>query len=120
MSYFYLAMTILLTVYGQIVIKWRVSAAGPLPEDWNGKLHFVGMLLIEPWILSAFAAALLASAFWLLAVSRLDLSHAYPFMSLSFVLVFLLAAVFFNEPITAAKLIGLGLIVAGLVVAGRG
>jgi multidrug transporter EmrE-like cation transporter len=120
MSYVYLALTILLTVYGQLVFKWQVGMAGPLPEDWEGKLRFVGMLLIEPWILSGFAAALLASVFWILAVSRLELSHAYPFMSLSFVLVFLGAAVFFHEAITPAKAIGLTLIVAGLIIAGRG
>ncbi len=120
MSYFYLAMTILLTVYGQLIFKWRVAGAGPLPDDWGGKLSYIGTLLLEPWILSGFAAAFLASLFWILAVSRLELSHAYPFMSLNFVLVFLFAAVFFHEAVTPAKLIGLGLIVAGLVVAGRG
>ena len=120
MSYVYLALTIALTVYGPLVFKWKVGTAGPLPDDWDGKLHFVGMLLIEPWILSGFAAALLASLFWILAVSRLPLSHAYPFMSLNFVLVLLGAAVFFHEAITPAKALGLTFIVAGLIVAGRG
>ncbi len=119
MSYLYLAVTILLTVYGQLVFKWRAGAAGQLPEDWDGKLQYVGMLLLDPWILSGFAAAFLASLFWILAVSRLELSHAYPFMSLSFVLVFVFAAIFFHEALPPAKIIGLGLIVAGLVVAGR-
>ena len=120
MSHFCLAMTILLSVYGQFVFKWRVAAAGPLPDDWDSRLRYVGMLLLEPWIWSGFAAAFLASLFWILAVSRLELSYAYPFISLSFVLVFLLAALFFHEAVTPGKLIGLVLIVAGLVVAGRG
>lgn len=120
MSHFYLAMTIALTVYGQLIFKWRVGAAGQLPEQWDAKLLYLGALLLDPWILSGFAAAVLASLFWILAVSRLELSYAYPFMSLNFVLVLALAAMFFHEALTPPKIIGLGLIVAGLVVAGRG
>jgi multidrug transporter EmrE-like cation transporter len=120
MSYLYLAATVALTVYGQIVFKWRVGTAGPLPDAWDQKLHFIGRLLLDPWVVSGFASAFLASAFWMLAVSRLDLSHAYPFMSLSFVLVCILAAVLFHEEITTAKAVGLAMIVFGLVIAGRG
>jgi multidrug transporter EmrE-like cation transporter len=120
MSYVYLALAIGLTVFGQVVFKWRIGMAGPLPEDINGKLRFVGMLLLQPWVISGFAAAFLASLFWILALSRLELSHAYAFVSLNFVLVFLFAAVFFQEAVTPAKVIGLSLIVVGLIVTSRG
>ncbi len=120
MSYFYVAMTILLTVYGQIALKWQVGEAGAVPADWPGKMRFLGTLLAQPMVLSAFAAAFAAALCWMLAISKLELSHAYPFVSLSFVLVLLLSVQFFGEPLSWAKVLGVALIVAGVAVGSQG
>jgi multidrug transporter EmrE-like cation transporter len=120
MSYFYVACTVLLTVYGQIIIKWQVLAAGAFPESPGEKALFLGRLLINPWIVSALAAALAAAVTWMAAMTRLDLSHAYPFLSSVFVLVPLFSILLFNEPLTSPKVIGLALIVTGIIVGGQG
>ena len=120
MSYLYIAFTILLTVYGQVVIKWQVLGAGAFPEATEDKLHFLFTLLLNPWIISAYAAALLASIFWMAAMAKLQLSHAYPFMSMAFVLVLILSSMLFHEPITLPKIIGITLVVAGLIVGSQG
>ena len=120
MSYVYVAVTVLLTVYGQIVIKWQVLNAGAFPEAPADKLQFLALLLLNPWVISAFAAALLASMSWMAAMTRLQLSHAYPFMSLAFILVLVASGVLFQEPITAPKVIGIVLVVLGLVVGSQG
>jgi len=120
MSYFYVACTVLLTVYGQLVIKWQVLAAGPLPDATGDKVLFLAQLLLNPWIVSALVAALAAAMTWMAAMTRLDLSHAYPFLSTVFVLVPLLSVVLFNEPVTTPKVLGLALVVAGIVIGGQG
>lgn len=120
MSYFYILLTIILTVYGQIVIKWQVLKVGALPEGLVGKVDFMVQLLLNPWILSALAAAFLASFFWMAAMTKLQLSHAYPFMGLTFVVVMLASSFFFHEPISTLKIIGVALIVLGLVVGSQG
>ena len=56
MSYFYVALTVGLTVYGQIAIKWQVLEAGPFPADPGDKIRFLVRLLANPWVLSALAA----------------------------------------------------------------
>ena len=78
MSYFYILCTILLTVYGQIVIKWQVLKAGALPEDGAEKIGFLLHLLLNPWVISAFLAALLASVTWM-AVMNLYASFGVRF-----------------------------------------
>jgi multidrug transporter EmrE-like cation transporter len=113
-------LTIVLTVYGQVVIKWQVLKAGALPEVTVDKLGFIAKLYLNPWIISALFAAVLASAAWMAAMTKLQLSHAYPFMSATFVLVLMLSGVLFHEPITAPKIIGLGLIVSGIIVGSQG
>ena len=120
MSYLYIFLTIILTVYGQIAIKWQVLKAGALPEAFPDKVSFLFQLLLNPWIISAFAAALLASVFWMAAMTKLQLSHAYPFMSLAFVLVMVASGVFFNEPVTPLKITGILLVIVGLIVGSQG
>lgn len=120
MSYFYVACTILLTVYGQVVIKWQVLEAGAFPEPAGDKIWFLLRLLANPWVVSALLAALGAAMTWMAAMTKLDLSHAYPFLSSVFVLVPLLSVLLFGEPVTAPKVVGLALVVAGIVVGGQG
>ena len=55
----------------------------------------------------------------MLALTRLELSFAYPFIALSFVFVIVASAVFFGEPLTATKVAGVGLVFAGLVLGSR-
>jgi multidrug transporter EmrE-like cation transporter len=120
MSYVFVALTVLLTVYGQIVIKWQVLEAGALPLGAHGKLAFIAGLLTNLWVLSGLAAALLASICWMLAMSKLPLSHAYPFVSLSFVLVLFLSYVTFSEPLSWPKILGVAFIVLGVAVSSQG
>ncbi len=113
------ALTILLTIYGQLVVKWQVLKRGRLPADLHGKVTFFVSFFLSPWVLSVLLATGVAAVSWVAALSQLELSRAYPFTALSFVTVLLLSAAFFGESITFAKLAGVGLVIAGLVVGAR-
>jgi drug/metabolite transporter (DMT)-like permease len=119
MSYAYVAATVLLTVYGQLVVKWQVAAAARhgVPAE---RAAFLLGLLPNPWIVSALAAAFGAALCWMLAMVKLDLSHAYPFVSLSFVLVLFLSAALFGEPLGLAKVAGVLLVVIGVALGSQG
>ncbi len=119
-NYLYIFGTVVFTVYGQLILKWRISYYGPLPAAFGAKLRFLLGLFLDPVIFSGFLSAFVASLCWMGAMTKFDLSHAYPFMSLAFVLVLVLSAVFFAEPLTWSKAIGLGLIVAGIVIGSQG
>jgi uncharacterized membrane protein len=120
LDYLYIACTIGFTVYGQLILKWRIRDFGPLPADSFEKLKFLVYLLFDPAIFSGFAAAFLASLAWMAAMTKFELSHAYPFMSLNFVAVLLLSGWLLNEPLTLQKVLGMALIVIGTTVAARG
>ncbi|MGV8942512.1 hypothetical protein [Thermomonas sp.] len=117
-GYLLVAITILLTVYGQFVIKWQVSMAGPVPGGLDQKMIYIFHLLTNPWIASGLLAAFVASVAWMLALTKLPLSVAYPFTALAFVIVVIGSGLLFAEPISPGKILGLCLIVAGIVVAG--
>ena len=108
------------TVYGQLIIKWRITKIGSLPPDFIEKLKILISLLFDPAIFSGFVAAFLASLAWMGTMTRFELSYAYPFMSLNFVAVVLLSGWILSEPVTLQKTIGVGLIVLGTMVVARG
>lgn len=119
LAHFFILLTILLGLYGQVVLKWQVNLAGPPPTDWPTRAEYVGRLLLNPWVLSSLLAAFLGMLSWILALGKAELSYAYPFTSLSFVLILIASAILFQEPITTNKVAGVVLIVAGLVVSSR-
>lgn len=120
MGYVFIFGTVLFTVYGNIVLKWKVAAAGAAPETLPEKILFLLSIVPNPWILSCFAAGFGAFFCWMAALTRFELSYAYPFMSLSFILVAVFSSFFFGEALTSGKIIGLMLIIAGLIAGSRG
>lgn len=118
-KYLYILGTIVFTVYGQLILKWRMSIKGSAPQELVPKLLFIFKAYTDIWIVSGFLAAFVASACWMLAMTKFELSYAYPFMSASFIFVFILSMVFFNEPFSVLKLLGLILIALGIFVSSR-
>lgn len=120
MAYFYIFITIALTVYGQLIIKWRMSLAGELPVEFIPKISFLVMKLFDPWIITGLAGAMIAALAWMAAMTKLDLSHAYPFVSVTFPVVVILSGLFFKEPVGLYKIAGALMIVVGVIVGSRG
>lgn len=121
MPYLYVAATLVFTVYGQVVIKWRMGAIGFAVDSsglWPAIASYL-KFLFDPFILSGFVSAFVASVFWVLAVSKLELSRAYPFMSLAPALVLVLGVALLGESPTPGKFVGLALVVAGVFVSAR-
>jgi multidrug transporter EmrE-like cation transporter len=120
LGYLCVALTIALTVYGQLVIKWQVHRLQDSALADASRLAFYGHMLLNPWVISGFTAAFGASLTWMAALTRLELSKAYPFMALNFVIVTFVALPLFDEAITPPRLIGLALIVLGLIISSQG
>lgn len=115
----YILLTLLFTVYGQLVLKWQMAGAGPLPDAAADKFVFLLRQFLNPWIISGFASAFLASLAWMAAMTRFDLNYAYPFMSLAFIIVMLLTVALFDEQLTLQRMAGTAMVVAGLIVMTR-
>lgn len=111
--------TIAFTVYGQFVIKYQMLKAGAMPDGGWERLQFVLKLMLDPWIISAFAAAVVASMAWMAAMTKLPLSEAYPLTSITFLCVVFGGAWLFAEPLSPQRVVGALLVVAGLVVGSR-
>lgn len=121
MGYLYIAGCIVFTVYGQLIIKWRMNQQLTLPDALQDKVIFlVKLILLDPLILSGFVSAFIASLFWMAAMTKFSLSFAYPFMSLAFVLVMFCSVLLFNEVLNIYKVLGTFIVILGVYVLSRG
>ncbi|WP_151448110.1 hypothetical protein [Lacisediminimonas profundi] len=104
----------LLVTYSQVMVKWRSG----IENDAAGA-SFASRLLnfaSDPVILSAYAAALLASFAWLYVVSKLPLTIAFPvYIGVTFVMVMVSGWIFLAEAITVTKLLAVALILGGII-----
>jgi len=115
--YFYILGTVLCTIYGQIILKWRIGKFGQLPEGFSEKIFFLLKLILDPFIFSGLFAAFVASLFWMAAVTRLDLSAAYPLITAGLTTItVILAIVVLKEPLSFSKAFGVFLIISGVIV----
>lgn len=120
LSYIFILLTVCFGVYGQLILKTRILRAGAVPTSFHERLNFGLNLLMDPWVLSTFVAAFFAVLCWMAALTRLPLSYAYPFTCLTFVMILILSSVFFHEPITLGKTLGLIFIIGGIIISSMG
>jgi multidrug transporter EmrE-like cation transporter len=113
--YLFLFAVLALTVYGQLLIKARALVHAGTATGGD-KLAYLISMFTDIWVLIGLGAAVVAGACWMLAIERLDVGFAYPFMALSFVLVPLGSTFFFGEALPPIQLLGLALIIAGVSV----
>jgi len=117
MEYKFVFGSLLLTVYSQIILKWRISQLNLVSNNgfWEKIIQF-SKLIIDPYIFSSFFAAFIASFLWMNAMTKLDITKAYPFMSLAPALVFLFGILFLDEQFSWGKVIGLLFIALGIII----
>ncbi|AHG41216.1 4-amino-4-deoxy-L-arabinose-phospho-UDP flippase subunit F [Pseudomonas syringae CC1557] len=109
--------SVVLVSSAQLGMRWGMSRL-PSPAQWIelqdfGQIDFNAVVVI----FSSITAYALSMFFWLLALRGLPLSRAYSLLSISYVLVYALAATlpFFHEAFTVSKTVGVTMIVAGVL-----
>jgi drug/metabolite transporter (DMT)-like permease len=116
LSFVYIAIALAMTVYGHLAIKARVLAH-EAAEAGQELTSFLLGIFVDPWVISAFAAAVVAAASWMLALRNADLSFLFPFMALTFVIIPLLAHLIFGERVNTLQVVGFFMIVGGISLA---
>jgi drug/metabolite transporter (DMT)-like permease len=104
----------------QVTLKTGVNR---VTDDTGGALNIDGdslkALAGSPIVWLGLVLFGLSAIVWLVVLSRATLSFAYPFASLSYVLILVLGHFVLDEPVTSLRLAGVGLIIAGVVLVGQ-
>lgn len=110
-SYLLILPVAVLVVYSQLMVKWRAAVLPPQP-NLSGQ---ISAMFTDPLILSAYAAAFAASIGWLLVVTKLPLTIAFPaYIGITFVMVIAGGHFILGESMPVAKIVAVTLILAGI------
>lgn len=120
-SFMMICVFVILASVGQIFIKKGVSS-GPLAGKSAGNsLMNVAKSFRHPFLWIGFGLYIISTFVWLLVLSKVRLSVAYPMMSMSYFLVVILSATVLREKVDKKyAIIGLLLISAGVSFIGFG
>lgn len=119
-NHMYIIMTVLLAVSSQMIIKWQVSKHSTQDIiSFNEKIYFALGMLVNPYVILSIILTFLSGLSWIIAMTKFEISYAYPFTALGFVLILLFSSLFFQESITYSKITGIIFIVAGIIIIGR-
>lgn len=111
--------SVLLNAFAQLALKWGVSD-GRGPHLSEGIANALLTTISNPGILAGLSFYSISVCIWIYVLSRLEVSVAYPLLSIGYIVNLLLAAWLFGEPITIHKVIGIGLIMTGVLVLYKG
>ena len=105
-------------VAGQTALKLGLSQPGAA-EGVNSLASLITTIFTSPLVLLGLGLYALGALAWIAVLSRMDLSLAYPFLALNFVLVALVSKFFLGETIPAMRWAGIAVICAGILLVAR-
>lgn len=111
--YFVLLINVVLGVVGQLLLKRGVISVGAFHV--SNALPFFWAVFSNIWVLLGLLFYGISVLLWVALISRVPLSVAYPMLSLGYVVVVIVSALYFGETVTALRLGGVALIVTGVV-----
>ena len=111
MNYLLLFLSIVLSVSGQIFQKLGMSRTGP---NRQMKVSLLKSILI-PYNLIGMVCLGLSAFIWLIVLSKMELSLAYPLLSFGYVLVTISSKLFFKEIIPWNRWVGVLIVVFGIM-----
>jgi multidrug transporter EmrE-like cation transporter len=112
--------SVALGVAGQLCLKSGIDRVGVLSGGNLGVVVQTALrVFTTPLVFLGFAFYGLSSVFWLLVLSKLDLSLAYPMLALTYVLIPLAAQFILGEQVPTLRWFGVGVIFFGVTIVSR-
>jgi multidrug transporter EmrE-like cation transporter len=112
----YILISVVGSVVGQLMLKKGMNDLGQVTLSLNQLPTILWKMVTNPYVFFGLAIYLIGTVFWLAALSRVDLSYAYPFASLTYVIMLVASWLLFNEQFTLGRLIGTVVIGIGVLV----
>lgn len=118
-SFSLLMLGVLLNAGAQLLLKAGTNAIGHF-EFSAANIIPVGLkIALEPHIMGGVGCYVVSLVVWIMGLSRVEVSVAYPMLSVGYVINALAAWYLFGESLTAQKLVGIGFIIAGVFLVTR-
>jgi multidrug transporter EmrE-like cation transporter len=110
---------VLLNAAAQLLLKAGTNSVGHFEFSLANALPIGLKVATEPHILGGLLCYGISVAVWILALSRVEVSIAYPMLSIGYVVNAAAAFFLFGEAVSVQRLVGIGIIVLGVYVVAR-
>jgi len=110
---------VLLGTLAQLLLKAGTNAVGSFAFSSENLFPVGWQLATQPLILGGIFAYGLSLIVWIMALSRVEVSVAYPMVSIGYVLTAIAAWHFLGESVSAMRIAGIGIIILGVVIVAR-
>src|ERR1700691_672562 len=110
---------VMLNAAAQLLLKAGSRAIADVPFSFANGWTLAARIALNPPILGGLALYVVSVVFWILALSRVDVSIAYPMLSVGYVVNALAAWLLFSEQLNAARVAGIGVIILGVWLVAR-
>jgi multidrug transporter EmrE-like cation transporter len=110
---------VLLNAAAQLLLKAGTNNVGHFEFHLDNLLPIGMKLALQPHILGGLACYVVSVVIWIMALSRVPVSVAYPMLSIGYVINAFVAWQWFGEALAAQKLLGIGFIVIGVFLVAR-
>jgi drug/metabolite transporter (DMT)-like permease len=111
--------SVMVSSVAQILLKLGMTKVGRISSPGEAPLKLL-TALANPLVLAGLFVFGISALSWLIALSRVKLSIAYPMVSLGYVAVVLFSWFIFREPLKLVSIIGCITVIIGVVLISRG
>jgi multidrug transporter EmrE-like cation transporter len=105
---------VLLNACAQLLLKAGTNAVGHFEFHLANVIPVGLRLAFQPYILTGMGCYAVSLVVWIMALSRVPVSVAYPMLSIGYVVNAFVAYLWFGEALASQKLLGIGFIVVGV------
>lgn len=119
----FILFTVMTNAAAQLMLKYGMTTLGPLTFAGVNPVIRILQVVFSPWVFLGLCTFVVSMASHLYVLSRVELSFAYPFLSLAYVAVAVFAYFVFREDLNAYRIAGIAFICIGTVLiaqSGRG
>lgn len=106
---------VVLNAVAQLLLKAGTNAVGHFEFQTNNIVPIGMQLAFQPYILGGMVCYAVSLVVWIMALSRVPVSIAYPMLSIGYVINALVAWHWLGEAISAQKMLGISFIILGVV-----
>ncbi|MHC1548548.1 EamA family transporter [Phyllobacterium sp. K27] len=116
----FILFTVVTNAAAQVLLKYGMLSLGPISFSADTIIQRVFQIVFNPWVFAGLFMFVISMASHLFVLSKVDLSFAYPFLSLAYVIVAVIAWVLFKEELGTYKIAGIAFIMVGTILIAQG
>ena len=110
---------VMLNAAAQLLLKAGARAISDVAFSFANGWTLVERIALNPPILAGLVCYAVSVVFWILALSRVDVSIAYPMLSVGYIVTAVAGWLVFSEAVSVARVAGIFIIIAGVWLVAR-